>query len=247
MFDPIPPRASANLLAEQQLRDAILAGRLAPGAKLPTERELSTQFGISRLTLRAALATLAAQGLLHVRQGSGYIVRDIRESGGSDLLPGIVARLDAGADGADGTELADLLRMRRYVAAALLEALVERPPSKAARAAVSDAIETFAVIPPKDIDALAHADLAIVRALLAAANSLVLQVCLNPIVAVVQNNAALRAAMYREPASNLVSWRGVHAWLVRPVATAIPTLLGLLAQHDARTLAAITRRRKAKV
>ncbi len=243
MFDPIPQRASANVRAEQQLRDSILAGRLAPGAKLPTERELSAQFGISRLTLRAALATLAAQGLLQVRQGSGYIVRDIRESGGSDLLPAIAARIGAMA----GPELADLLRMRRYVAAALLEALVERPPSKAARAAVADAIETFAVIPPKDIEALAHADLAIVRALLAAANSLVLQVCLNPIVAVVQNNATLRVAMYREPASNLAAWRGVHAWLARPVATAIPTLLALLAQHDARTLTAVVRRRKATV
>ncbi|HPH68631.1 MAG TPA: GntR family transcriptional regulator, partial [Kofleriaceae bacterium] len=106
MFDPIPQRASANVRAEQQLRDSILAGRLAPGAKLPTERELSAQFGISRLTLRAALATLAAQGLLQVRQGSGYIVRDIRESGGSDLLPAIAARIGAMA----GPELADLLR-----------------------------------------------------------------------------------------------------------------------------------------
>ena len=47
-----------------RLRGEILAGRLAAGARLPSERELSLALGVNRLTLRAALARLEAE---HVR------------------------------------------------------------------------------------------------------------------------------------------------------------------------------------
>lgn len=245
MFTPIKPRLSANVVAEQQLRDSILAGRLAPGDRLPVERELAAQFGISRLTLRSALATLAAQGLLQVRQGSGYTVRDVRETGGTDLLPAIVARASRAVAPVTRTsrkspspthEIADLLRLRRYVAAAVLDAFVDRPPTKAAQAQVRAAVAAFAAVPFDQPDLVAQADLAIVRALLGAAESLVLQVCLNPIVMVVQGDAALRRALYRAPAGNLAAWQAVTTWLVAPKAAAIPLLLALLAQHDSDTL-----------
>ena len=253
MFAPIVPRLSANVAAEQQLRESILAGQLAPGDRLPAERDLAAQLGISRLTLRSALATLAAQGLLQVRQGSGYVVRNVRETGGSDLLPGIIACAVRAASvrpsraTAPNHEMADLLRLRRYVAAAVLDAFVERPPSKAAQANVRAAIAAFAAVPFDQPALVAQADLAIVRELLAAAGSLVMQVCLNPIVSAVQGDPALRRALYRDPASNLVAWQAVVAWLVAPKATAIPLLLALLARHDTATLQqlAAPRRRKA--
>ncbi len=253
MFDPIVPRVSANVVAEQQLRESILAGRLAPGDRLPAERDLAAQLGISRLTLRSALATLAAQGLLQVRQGSGYLVRDVRETGGSDLLPAIVARasralaLPTSRRTQPSHEIADLLRLRRYVAAAVLDALVERPPSKSAQAQVRAAVTAFAAVPFEQPDLVAQADIVIVRALLAAAGSLVLQVCLNPIVSVVQGDAALRRALYCDPASNVAAWQAVTAWLVAPKAAAIPLLLTLLARHDTATLQqlVVASRRKA--
>jgi DNA-binding FadR family transcriptional regulator len=49
-----------------QIRGAILAGELVPGDALPTERELSETFGVSRASVREALRALQAQGLIRV-------------------------------------------------------------------------------------------------------------------------------------------------------------------------------------
>jgi DNA-binding FadR family transcriptional regulator len=122
----LPGRPSATRAAEEAIRAAILDGERAPGARLPPERILSARLGVSRLTLRAALASLAAAGLVSVRHGSGYSVRDFRESGGPDLLPGLLQLV---ADRAALRRVAsDLLRLRRHLAAAVLEANGRRAP-----------------------------------------------------------------------------------------------------------------------
>jgi GntR family transcriptional regulator len=53
------------------LRGRILDGELGPGAKLPTEQELMTQYGVSRNTVRMAVAALANQGLIVTQPGRG--------------------------------------------------------------------------------------------------------------------------------------------------------------------------------
>jgi len=237
---PLPTRTSATTAAEHALRDAILSGELAPGDRLPPERELSIKLGVSRLTLRAALSTLAATGLVSVRQGSGYTVRDVRATGGADLLPGIVEL--ARSRGSLPEAFGDLLRLRRHLAGALLDALAERAPSAAARRSVHAAIDAFAVAAAtRDPDAIALADLAVVRSLLDATNSMVLRVCLNPIALVVQGEARLRAAIYAEPEGNLAGWRALASWLEHPSAAQIPILLGVLAERDRTTLQRLRR------
>jgi GntR family transcriptional regulator len=57
------------------LRAAILAGELTPGAQLPSENELSEQYSTTRVTVRKALALLKADGLLITQQGRGAFVR----------------------------------------------------------------------------------------------------------------------------------------------------------------------------
>jgi len=56
------------------LRDRIVAGDFQPGEALPKEELLCTQFGVSRITVRRALADLAAQHLVQSRQGLGTFV-----------------------------------------------------------------------------------------------------------------------------------------------------------------------------
>lgn len=51
------------------------AGRLAPGARLPGEARLAAEFGVNRHTLRQATQSLAAQGFVSIRPGSGVYVR----------------------------------------------------------------------------------------------------------------------------------------------------------------------------
>jgi GntR family transcriptional regulator, transcriptional repressor for pyruvate dehydrogenase complex len=63
-------QARASDLAERYLRSLIFSGRLIPGDKLPSERELAAQFGIARITLRAALRSLETVGFLVIKIGS---------------------------------------------------------------------------------------------------------------------------------------------------------------------------------
>ncbi len=69
-------------ISEMLIRD-IQAGRLLDGERLPREREMAGQLGISVGTLRKALADLAAKQLLERRQGSGNYVR---QSAGADSV-----------------------------------------------------------------------------------------------------------------------------------------------------------------
>jgi GntR family transcriptional regulator len=55
----------------ESLLDQIESGKLAPGQRLPPERELSRALGVNRLTLRQALEVLETQGLLVRRPGHG--------------------------------------------------------------------------------------------------------------------------------------------------------------------------------
>ena len=72
------------------LHDEIASGALAPGDALPTEQTLCDQFGVSRITVRRALADLADAGLIERRQGVGSFVRDqprrMRRAGGGSYM-----------------------------------------------------------------------------------------------------------------------------------------------------------------
>ena len=56
---------------EQKIRDAILDGRLKVGDRLPTEKEMAEQFGVSVVTLREALRALESYGFIEKRRGQG--------------------------------------------------------------------------------------------------------------------------------------------------------------------------------
>lgn len=66
---------------EELLRGRIREGTYAPGMRMPSESELSKEFGVSRATIRTVLARLAVNGLILRKQGDGtYVnarVRDI--------------------------------------------------------------------------------------------------------------------------------------------------------------------------
>jgi len=59
----------------RHIRGLIQKGRLRPGDRLPTERELAAQLGVSRPSVRSALNGLAAMGVLSSRQGAGTFMK----------------------------------------------------------------------------------------------------------------------------------------------------------------------------
>jgi GntR family transcriptional regulator, transcriptional repressor for pyruvate dehydrogenase complex len=69
LFEPMPAtRTSAAIVS--QIRGLIRSGRLPIGSRLPAERELCEQLGVSRLSLREALRVLESNGLIEIRLGS---------------------------------------------------------------------------------------------------------------------------------------------------------------------------------
>lgn len=72
-----------SLQVYRMIAGAISRGALAPGGRLPSERELSTRVGVSRATLRVALRALSDDGLVQPTQGHGWHVAaaDVVEEG----------------------------------------------------------------------------------------------------------------------------------------------------------------------
>ena len=69
MFSPVNTGRISNEIVGQ-VKAAIRDGKLAPGDQLPPERDLVAQLGVSRVTIRDALRTLEAHGLIEVRVGA---------------------------------------------------------------------------------------------------------------------------------------------------------------------------------
>jgi GntR family transcriptional regulator len=58
----------------ESLREEILNKRLLPGQKLPSEDELATQFGVSRMTVRQGISDLLDEGILYRKHGVGTFI-----------------------------------------------------------------------------------------------------------------------------------------------------------------------------
>ncbi|MDQ4040272.1 MAG: GntR family transcriptional regulator, partial [Actinomycetota bacterium] len=96
------------LVSEQvfsDLLEALLSGRYAPGERLPAQRALAADLGVTMSSLREALKRLEQMGLVDSRQGDGMRVRDWRAHGGLDVVAHLLFR----AGGLDGGVLADVL------------------------------------------------------------------------------------------------------------------------------------------
>lgn len=83
MDTPFAPRRRPRTLALElvdALGDRIRDGRLAPGAKLPTEAAIMAEFGVSRTVVREAISKLQAGGLVATRHGVGTFVAGLGDA-----------------------------------------------------------------------------------------------------------------------------------------------------------------------
>ncbi|MBB93047.1 MAG: GntR family transcriptional regulator [Rhodobacteraceae bacterium] len=99
----LPEKISAAIVRQIEL--LILRGILRPGERLPSERDLAERLGVSRPSLRDAVADLQDQGLLTTRAGSGIFVADVL---GSAFSPALVRLL-----GTHDAAMSDYLSFRR--------------------------------------------------------------------------------------------------------------------------------------
>jgi GntR family transcriptional repressor for pyruvate dehydrogenase complex len=76
VFKPLTHRAVTQEIRDQ-VWSLILQGALQPGSKLPAEKDLLKEFGVSRPALREALHELIGEGILEMRHGRGTYVREL--------------------------------------------------------------------------------------------------------------------------------------------------------------------------
>lgn len=80
-FDAVHRGPSLYETVSERILHAIREAKLAPGTRIPSERDLGDQFGVSRTVIREAIRHLAAKGVLEVVSGSGVLVADIGHEG----------------------------------------------------------------------------------------------------------------------------------------------------------------------
>lgn len=97
----------------EQLRELIVRGQLPNGARLPTEPALAKELGVSRTTVREALRTLAAEGLIQTTKGVGggnTVSRPDRDQ----VVKFLSTSLALGTHG-DEVTLDDFMELRRFL------------------------------------------------------------------------------------------------------------------------------------
>ncbi len=119
--------------AEESLITAILDGDYAPGESLPGERELALALGVTRPTLRAALARLERDGWLTIQQGKATRVNDFWREGGLNILTGMARHGEHVPRGF----ITNLLAVRSVMAPAYIGSAVERDAAAVAALAAA--------------------------------------------------------------------------------------------------------------
>jgi GntR family transcriptional repressor for pyruvate dehydrogenase complex len=189
---PVARQSVVDAVADR-LRGEILGGRLRPGTRLPSERELSLALGVNRLTLRASLARLEALGLITTRHGAGTVVASWRERAGLEMLGTLVKGLKL-ADSAWHDLVRSALEIRRILAAEAVALAAERHTTEDI-----DAIATCAQVLREHVDdpvAFARLDLAFMRAVCKAARNVGLELLLNTFARWPDEHPQLVAVLY---------------------------------------------------
>ena len=156
------------------LLESLLSGRYEAGEKLPTQRALARDIGVTMSSVREALKRLEQMGLVDVRHGSAMRVRDWREHGGLDVLTHLLFRggtLDAGV-------LMAILEARALMLRELAGLAAQRRSPEQARRLQELAQRFAAAAEPHEA---ARVDFAFFTEVAQAAGNLVFELILNAI------------------------------------------------------------------
>lgn len=83
---PVVRQAPLSDQVAERIQDQIFLQNLQPGDKLPTERELGENFGVSRTVVREAIRILNARGLVASKDGSGIVVTAVGASNVASVI-----------------------------------------------------------------------------------------------------------------------------------------------------------------
>ena len=86
LFEPVVREPRLSDKVAEMLLSTITTRGLRPGERLPSERELGEQFGVSRTVIREAVRALAAKGVIEARTGSGLRVAAVNAAAVSESM-----------------------------------------------------------------------------------------------------------------------------------------------------------------
>jgi GntR family transcriptional repressor for pyruvate dehydrogenase complex len=162
----------------QHLQGMIVSGDLQPGDRLPPERHMAEQLGVSRTVIREAVKTLEQMGIVTVMTGSGTYV--------SQIDPGIVSESIGLLIQQSGSSFEHLNEVRRILETEVAALAAERAGSEDV-VALEDALEQMGAAvaladgDPERLERFIEADLAFHNALIEAAHNSLLPILLDPI------------------------------------------------------------------
>jgi GntR family transcriptional repressor for pyruvate dehydrogenase complex len=158
------PRNPVYKQVAAHLRDAILNGEIAPGSQIPTERELSETFGVSRTSVREALRALETQGLLSSTGRTS--VRWVSVPTGDGPLRTALSHLVSLGE----IELGDLIEVRCALEGAALT-LAAQHPEAATMSTAEEALREMQSLDGSGLDRFDSADVRFHLALTEAAGN----------------------------------------------------------------------------
>ena len=140
-----------------QIEDAIRRGDFQPGDRLPSERDLVRTFGVSRVSVREAIRSLEALGVVNVQHGRGAFVTDRRSGFGEPLARWLSTHRD---------EVIDLHRVRGALDELAAESAAERcDPAGIAKLRAALEAQRAAVAAGGSVDTLIQRDIDVHRAI----------------------------------------------------------------------------------
>ncbi|MBX3029920.1 MAG: FadR family transcriptional regulator [Chloroflexi bacterium] len=184
-----------------ELERLILESRLGEGDRLPSERELAAQFGVSRTVVREAVRALAARRLVEVEGGRGTVVRAPTPATAAESMR-VLLRVQSSS--ADADKVTEVRRVLENEIASL--AAVRRTPNDLR---ALDAIVQAAEAHLDDPDAFITEDIAFHQALAGATHNELFSIILDSLAGVMQEVRMLALGIPGTPRRSLTHHRAV--------------------------------------
>lgn len=206
----VPDRLSVDL------ERLILEGELAPGERLPAERDLATHLGVSRVSIREALRELENRGLIDRKPGRGTIILGPGES--MKNADGVIEAFNS-----TRSELSDIMELR---------AIVEPPIARitAMRATSRDLAQLEELVKAMEVDVTKERYAELDRAF----HQTIAQYTHNPLLALINEHIATQIAPSRASRYQTKARRMASSVAHRKIYEAIAAGDGDLAEQEAR-------------
>jgi DNA-binding FadR family transcriptional regulator len=168
-FQPVQPVRAYERIVEQ-VEEALARGDLSPGQRLPSERELVTQFAVSRSTVREALRVLESNGVVRSRPG---------DPKGPEILPysqSALRKQMVRLARVDELSLSELIGFRMIMDGAAIQ-LASRLRTDEQLAEMEQTLVAMREAIEVDFDAFSEADVAFHEAVARVSRNSLIQVC----------------------------------------------------------------------